>query len=72
MELTHSGHTHGGQLALPGVRRLSLARPTTRWTAGLYRQGRSWLSVNRGAGTTGPPARLGAPPELAVLTLRRA
>ena len=39
---------------------------------GLYRQGRSWLYVSRGVGTTGPPVRLGAPPELAVITLRRA
>ncbi len=72
VELTLSGHTHGGQLGVPGVRRLSLARFITRWTAGLYREGRSWLYVNRGVGTTGPPARLGAPPELAVITLRRA
>jgi hypothetical protein len=72
VELTLSGHTHGGQLAVPGVRRLSLARFVTRWTAGMYREGRSWLYVNRGAGTTGPPARLGAPAELAVITLRRA
>ncbi len=70
VELTLSGHTHGGQLAVPGVRSLSLARFITRFTAGLYRRGRSWLYVNRGAGTTGPPARLGAPAELAVLTLR--
>ena len=72
VELTLSGHTHGGQLGIPGVRRLSLARFITRWTAGLYRQGRSWLYVNRGAGTTGPPIRLGAPAELTVLTLRSA
>ncbi|WNG19218.1 metallophosphoesterase [Cystobacter fuscus] len=72
VELTLSGHTHGGQLAVPGVRDLSLARFISRWTAGLYRQGRSWLYVNRGAGTTGPPVRLGAPAELAVITLRRA
>lgn len=70
VELTLSGHTHGGQLAIPGVRRLSLARFITQFTAGLYRRGRSWLYVNRGAGTTGPPVRLGAPAELAVLTLR--
>jgi hypothetical protein len=72
VELTLSGHTHGGQLGVPGVRRWSLARVITRWTAGLYQQGRSWLYVNRGAGTTGPPVRLGAPAELAVITLRRA
>jgi len=72
VELTLSGHTHGGQLGVPGVPRFSLARFITVWTAGLYRRGRSWLYVNRGAGTTGPPVRLGAPPELAVITLRRA
>ncbi|QSQ20791.1 metallophosphoesterase [Pyxidicoccus parkwayensis] len=71
VELTLSGHTHGGQLSVPWVRRLSLARLMTRWTAGMYRLGRSWLYVNRGVGTTGPPVRLGAPPELAVITLRR-
>ncbi|HYO51890.1 metallophosphoesterase [Archangium sp.] len=71
VELTLSGHTHGGQLGVPGVPRLSLGRLVTVWAAGLYRRGRSWLYVNRGAGTTGPPARLGAPAELAVITLRR-
>jgi predicted MPP superfamily phosphohydrolase len=72
VELTLSGHTHGGQLAIPGMRGLSLARFITEFTAGLYRRGRSWLYVNRGAGTTGPPVRIGAPAELAVLTLRPA
>jgi predicted MPP superfamily phosphohydrolase len=72
VDLMLSGHTHGGQLAVPGVRRLSLARFITEFTAGLYRRDRTWLYVNRGAGTTGPPVRLGAPAELAVLTLRRA
>ncbi|MBM7117897.1 metallophosphoesterase [Archangium primigenium] len=72
VELTLSGHTHGGQLAVPGVRRLSLARILTSWTAGMYRRERSWLYVNLGAGTTGPPVRWGAPAELVVLTLRRA
>jgi predicted MPP superfamily phosphohydrolase len=70
VELTLSGHTHGGQLAIPGIRRLSLARFITEFTGGLYRRGSSWLYVNRGAGTTGPPVRIGAPAELAVLTLR--
>jgi predicted MPP superfamily phosphohydrolase len=72
VDLTLSGHTHGGQLAIPGLRGLSLARFITEFTAGLYRRGRSSLYVNRGAGTTGPPVRLGAPAELAVLTLRTA
>lgn len=66
-----SGHTHGGQLALPvGGGRYNLARLITRFTHGVYRQGRSALYVSRGAGTTGPPVRLFAPAELTVLTLR--
>ncbi len=71
--LTLSGHTHGGQLAVPGLaRKLTPARIITRYPAGLYRVGRSALYVNRGAGTTGPPVRLGAPAELTLLVLRRA
>jgi uncharacterized protein len=62
-DLFPQAHARGVELTLSGH---------THWTAGLYRQGRSWLYVNRGVGTTGPPARLGAPPELAVITLRRA
>ena len=66
-----SGHTHGGQLALPVADgRYNLARLITRYTHGLFRQGRSALYVSRGAGTTGPPVRLFAPAELTVLTLR--
>ncbi len=69
--LTLSGHTHGGQIAVPFFnRRLNLARIMTPFAAGLYRVGRSILYVNLGAGTTGPPVRLGARAELSVLTLR--
>lgn len=70
--LVLSGHTHGGQVAVPFFgRTLSLARIAYRYTAGLYRRGGSHLYVNRGAGTTGPPIRIGAPSEIALLTLRR-
>ena len=71
VSLQLSGHTHGGQMALP-VRngRYNLARLMTRFTHGLYTKGRTHLYVSRGAGTTGPPVRLFAPAELTVLTLR--
>jgi uncharacterized protein len=73
VELTLSGHTHGGQFAVPGLaRKLNLARLASPFTTGLYRAGRSLLYVSRGAGTTGPPIRLGAPAEIALLTLRAA
>jgi hypothetical protein len=73
VDLTLSGHTHGGQVALPFVpRKLNLARFLTPFTAGPYTAGTSTLYVNRGLGTTGPPVRLAVAPEIAVLTLRRA
>ena len=72
VDLTLSGHTHGGQLAVPYLtRRFSLARVITPFAAGLYKIGKSMLYVNVGAGTTGPPVRLGARAELTVLTLRK-
>jgi uncharacterized protein len=70
IDLTLSGHTHGGQIAVPvAPRRLNLARLVTPFTSGLYRIDRSVLYVNRGLGTTGPPIRLGARPEIALFTL---
>ena len=73
VDLTLSGHTHGGQLGLPFfARKLNLARMMTRFTTGFYRLGDAALYVNRGLGTTGPPVRLAVAPEIALFTLRRA
>jgi predicted MPP superfamily phosphohydrolase len=72
VDLTLSGHTHGGQLGVPlFARKLNLARIVTPFTTDRYAAGESVLYVNRGLGTTGPPVRLAVPPEIAVLTLRR-
>jgi predicted MPP superfamily phosphohydrolase len=72
VDLTLSGHTHGGQVGIPFMaRKWNLARVLTPFTTDLYAEGESLLYVNRGLGTTGPPVRLGVPPEIAVLTLRR-
>ena len=73
VHLTLSGHTHGGQIAVPGFsKRLTPARLITRFPAGFYRHGASTLYVSCGAGTSGPPVRIGARAELTVLTLRTA
>lgn len=73
VELTLSGHTHGGQVAMPFfAKKLSLAQLTHKHFLGLYREGKSAVYVNAGLGTTGPPLRLGVPPEIAVLVLRAA
>jgi predicted MPP superfamily phosphohydrolase len=70
VHLQLSGHTHGGQLALLWLHRsLSLARFVTPFVAGLYRQGSSYLYVNRGAGAVMPLVRLGARPEVTEITL---
>ena len=49
---------------------LTPARFSTVFLAGLYKIGESHLYVNRGLGTTGPPIRIGAPPEITHLTLK--
>jgi predicted MPP superfamily phosphohydrolase len=73
VHLTLSGHTHGGQIAVPGFhRRLTPARLITRFPSGFYKNGDATLYVSCGAGTTGPPVRVGARAELTVLTLRAA
>ncbi|MDT7776936.1 MAG: uncharacterized protein QOC67_5860 [Pseudonocardiales bacterium] len=66
VDLQISGHTHGGQL-LPFGYLVLLDQPVL---AGLTRVGRTWLYVTRGVGFWGPPVRVGAPPEITLLTLR--
>lgn len=66
--LTLSGHTHGGQIALTG-RNLNVARFSTRYIAGPYRREESFLYVSRGVGVGAVPVRVGAPPEIDLLTL---
>jgi predicted MPP superfamily phosphohydrolase len=73
VELVLSGHTHGGQVALPFFPKLlSLGKLAHRFHLGVYREGDSTLYVHPGLGTTGPPIRLGVAPEVAILTLRTA
>jgi predicted MPP superfamily phosphohydrolase len=71
-ELVLSGHTHGGQIALPfAARAVSLAMFTYPYRLGFYQRGRSVLYVHPGLGTTGPPMRLGVAPEVTILVLKR-
>ncbi len=71
--LVLSGHTHWGQIAVPFLStRYNFSRLSYRHHAGLYREGAATLYVSPGLGTTGPPLRLGAAPEITVLRLRSA
>jgi uncharacterized protein len=71
--LTLSGHTHGGQVAVPFLARwLSLSRLTHHFHLGLYTEGDATLYVHPGLGTTGPPIRIGVAPAVVILTLEAA
>ncbi|MDF2771011.1 MAG: metallophosphoesterase [Geminicoccaceae bacterium] len=71
VSLTLSGHTHWGQFAVPRLG-WSLASPFLKHAMGAYRERDSLLYINPGTGYWGIPFRLGALPEVTVVTLRRA
>jgi predicted MPP superfamily phosphohydrolase len=71
--LTLAGHTHGGQVAVPVLRRPTLpSRFGERYARGHIVEGGRHLLVTSGVGTSGLPVRLFAPPEVLVVTLRAA
>ena len=69
--LTLSGHTHWGQLALPKLG-WSLASPFLAHAMGAHTQDDSLLYISPGTGYWGIPFRLGARPEVTLVTLRSA
>ena len=66
--LVLSGHTHGGQVVLPGLGAIAAQKFPVVY--GFARQKRTSLFVSRGVGTVYLPVRWNCPPEVAVLTLR--
>ena len=71
VSLTLSGHTHGGQVAIPGLRRPFVpSRYGERYVHGhIVERGRH-LWVSSGVGTSGLPLRVLRPPEVVIQTLR--
>ena len=65
VDLQLSGHTHGGQM-WPFHYVVEMVQPSL---AGLSTVDDTQLYVTRGAGFWGPPVRIGAPPDITVLTL---
>src|SRR5262249_21047136 len=68
-DLMLSGHTHGGQVNLPALGRVTLGKKNKRLAAGLYAFRNTLVYVNKGVGF-GLRLRYGVRPEVAVLTLR--
>jgi predicted MPP superfamily phosphohydrolase len=72
IDLTLSGHTHGGQAALEFVSpQIAPSRLITPYVAGWFEKPGGQLYVNRGIGTVFVPIRLGAPPEITLFELKR-
>lgn len=66
--LVLSGHTHGGQVVLPGIGAIAARQFPV--IAGKGRRESTAIFVSRGIGTVYVPVRLNCPPEVAVLTLQ--
>jgi predicted MPP superfamily phosphohydrolase len=69
VRLVLAGHTHGGQVRLPGIGALWSPRGTGPFVGGWYQQGDTHLFVSRGLGWSVAPLRLYCPPEFAWLRL---
>ena len=70
-DLMLSGHTHGGQVHLPGIGRPTLGKKARRFAAGMYQYRNTHIYVNKGVGF-GFRFRYMVRPEVAVLNLRTA
>ena len=69
-DLQLSGHSHGGQVRVPLLSRLSLPPFSHRYTSGLYRVGCMIQYTNRGLGFVDMRLRFLCRPEITVFTLR--
>jgi len=70
VDLTLSGHTHGGQIKLRDDEKRIL--PRRRLKAGLHKRRNSQVYITRGIGTVVVPMRYQCPPEISLLELRTA
>ena len=68
--LVLAGHTHGGQVRIPG-RPVLVRMSRYRLDEGHFTAGATHLVVSRGLGVSGLPLRVYCPPEALAITLRR-
>ena len=70
VDLTLSGHTHGGQIKMRDPEKRIL--PRRKLSSGLHHRKESKCYITRGIGTVVVPARYQCPPEVSLLELRTA
>jgi len=68
VDLTLSGHTHGGQVKVRDPEKRLL--PRRKLSSGLHRRKDSQIYITRGIGTVVLPIRYQCPPEISLLELR--
>ncbi len=71
IDLQLSGHSHGGQVQIPGVGPIILPPLAHKYPIGLNRVQNLQVYTSRGIGVINPPVRLNCPPEVTLITLRR-
>ena len=72
IDLMLAGHTHAWQFMIKlGNWRWSPASISYPEWGGAYNEGNRWLYVNIGTGMVGPPMRIGATPEITLITLKK-
>ena len=64
-----SGHTHGGQIRLPGIGPVGLPIHGKRYVIGSHDVDGMQIYTSRGVGVYRPPARFNCPPEVTLITL---
>jgi predicted MPP superfamily phosphohydrolase len=69
VDLQLSGHSHGGQVRLPGIGALVLPKLAKKYPVGLNQVGSLQVYTNRGLGVINPPVRFYCPPEVTFVTL---
>jgi len=72
VDLQLSGHSHGGQVRIPLVPVVYLPELARKYVKGLFHIGPLTLYTNIGLGTVGIPVRLNCPPEITLITVRKA
>jgi uncharacterized protein len=69
VDLQLSGHSHGGQVRVPGIGPIVLPPMAQKYHTGLNRVGQLQVYTSRGVGVINPPVRLNCPPEVSLISL---